>query len=176
MKDGVVHGRGFNRWDNGKTYEGEWRHGECDGWGVTRWPDGEWFEGLYRGDRRTRGACHSADGVYVLDGEWAWNGAAHTGQMQGWGVRRQVKTGGNVTTMETVYEGQWEEHNWHGCGTWHSPDGSGDMYHGQFDHGKRSGTGSMLFGGTGGGSYVGEWKDDVFHGRGVRIWGDGTRH
>ncbi|KAH3758473.1 hypothetical protein Pelo_9725 [Pelomyxa schiedti] len=77
----------------------------------------------------------------------------------------------------TVYEGEWESDEWNGCGTWYSPH-TGDIYHGQFDHNKRSGYGRILFGDAklGGGSYVGGWKDDVFHGRGVRIWDDGTRY
>ncbi|KAH3760318.1 hypothetical protein Pelo_7859 [Pelomyxa schiedti] len=80
--------------------------------------------------------------------------------------------------LETVYEGEWDSYQWHGVGTWRSPDGSGDIYHGQFDHGKKSGTGRMLFGDSsqGGGSYVGEWKDDAFHGRGVRLWANGDRY
>ncbi|KAH3723373.1 hypothetical protein Pelo_17924 [Pelomyxa schiedti] len=75
----------------------------------------------------------------------------------------------------TVYEGEWDRDKWHGVGTWVSPDGSGDIYHGQFDHGKKCGTGSILFG-AGGGSYVGEWKADVFHGRGARLWANGDRY
>ncbi|KAH3723352.1 hypothetical protein Pelo_17945 [Pelomyxa schiedti] len=73
--------------------------------------------------------------------------------------------------MAMVYEGEWDSHKWHSVGTWMSPDGSGDIYHGQFDHGMKCGTGSILFG-AGGGSYVGE----VFHGRGVRLWANGDRY
>ncbi|KAH3731596.1 hypothetical protein Pelo_17571 [Pelomyxa schiedti] len=51
----------------------------------------------------------------------------------------------------------------------------GDIYHGQIDHSKKCGTGSILFG-AGGGSYVGEWKDNVFHGQGVRLWANGDRY
>ncbi|KAH3731703.1 hypothetical protein Pelo_17464 [Pelomyxa schiedti] len=197
--EGALHGRRSYVYDTGSTYEGEWRNEKRDGWGVYRRFDGEWFEGLYRADRRKRGTCHSQSGVDVWDGEWVWNDAAGGTQMQGWGVQRRVVNnmgtsnggGGGAAaatvetdrtrcsdmrgSMQTVYEGEWEEHKWHGRGTWHSPDGTGDMYHGQFDHGKRSGYGSILFGCTGG-SYVGGWKDDVFHGKGARIWGDGTRY
>ncbi|KAH3762788.1 hypothetical protein Pelo_5367 [Pelomyxa schiedti] len=83
-----------------------------------------------------------------------------------------TKGGATVKMVVTVYEGEWDRGKWHGVGTWVSPDGSGDIYHGQFDHGKKCGTGSILFG-AGGGSYVGEWKDDVFHGWGVRLWANG---
>ncbi|KAH3714385.1 hypothetical protein Pelo_19105 [Pelomyxa schiedti] len=182
MKDGVRHGRGFWRRDNGDTYEGEWHNDKRDGWGVYHFLDGDWFEGLYRGDRK-RGTYHSKNGVDVFDGDWAWKDNPE--HAQGWGVQRRVANnmgtnngdGSAERTVETVYEGQWKGHKWHGCGTWHSPE-TGDIYHGEFDHGKRSGYGRMLFGDDKwcGGSYVGGWKDDVFHGRGVRIWDDGTRY
>ncbi|KAH3705975.1 hypothetical protein Pelo_19477 [Pelomyxa schiedti] len=82
--------------------------------------------------------------------------------------------GGATGAMAMMYEGEWDSHKWHSVGTWMSPDGSGDIYHGQFDHSMKCGTGSILFG-AGGGSYVGEWKDDVLHGRGVRLWANGDR-
>ncbi|KAH3722610.1 2-isopropylmalate synthase [Pelomyxa schiedti] len=171
-KDGVRHGRGFLRCADGYTYEGEWHNGERDGWGVCHWGNGDWFEGLFRGGHRKRGEDHSKNGV--LDGEWVRNGTNTSSQMQGWGVQRAVRTRDSVATMETVYEGGWEGSKWHGSGTWHSPD-HGDIYHGQFDHGKRSGTGRMLLRHPGG-SLVGCFKNDMFHGRGVRIWEDGTRY
>ncbi|KAH3732461.1 2-isopropylmalate synthase [Pelomyxa schiedti] len=184
-KDGVSHGRGFMRWPGGNTYEGEWHNGKYDGWGVYRGADGSCREGLWRGARFNRGTFYSQNGVDVLDGEW--NDTADAHQMQGWGVQRRVAdamgttahqhSGKTTRSVDTVYEGEWDRGQWHGCGTWHSPV-TGDIYHGQFDHGKRSGYGRILLGDTklGGGSYVGGWKDDMFHGRGVRIWDDGTRY
>ncbi|KAH3722679.1 hypothetical protein Pelo_18615 [Pelomyxa schiedti] len=97
--------------------------------------------------------------------------------MQGWGVQRRTSTGPRAV-VTTVYEGEWDRGQWHGSGTWWSPDGSGGIYHGTFDHGKRTGQGRMLFGDNsqGGGSYVGEWNDDMFRGRGVRLWANGDRY
>ncbi|KAH3766612.1 TIR protein [Pelomyxa schiedti] len=182
-KNGVRHGRGFQRWDNGDTYEGEWHKGQCDGWGVFHWARGDWFEGLFRGGHSQRGTIHSRGGCVEWEGEWRTTEK----NPAFWGVERRAKktetTGdGHATaTVDNVYNGQWDGYKWNGCGTWHSPD-TGDIYHGQFDHGKRSGTGRMLFGGDnksegdGGGSYIGEWKDDMFHGRGVRLWANGDRY
>ncbi|KAH3731420.1 hypothetical protein Pelo_17749 [Pelomyxa schiedti] len=110
---------------------------------------------------------HDSNSVDVRDGEWVYNATANYHEMQGWGA--------TVKMVVMVYEGEWDRHQWHGVGMWRSPDGSGDIYHGQFDHGKKCGTGSILFG-AGGGSYVGEWKDDVFHGRGVRLWANSDRY
>ncbi|KAH3762786.1 radial spoke head protein [Pelomyxa schiedti] len=197
-RDNKRHGRGSHRWPNGTTYDGEWHADKRDGWGVYRWPEGSWYEGLWRGENWERGAFHHENGVDVFEGAWS-----QAVEMQGWGVQRRTVNGNSsnnskssnrksVTTaaaaaasstprtsdvimMETVYEGEWDRDKWHGRGTWRSPDGSGDLYHGKFENGKRSGNGSMLFGGDGG-SYVGEWKNDKFHGQGVRLWANGDRY
>ncbi|KAH3767218.1 2-isopropylmalate synthase [Pelomyxa schiedti] len=185
-RDDKRHGRGASRTHDGDAYDGEWLAGAADGWGTLRHADGSWYEGLWRAGSWKWGTWHH--GVDEVEGEW--NG----GPKQGWGVQRRKRenttntttnNNNNVTNnnnnnnvmmmmMDTVYEGEWDRNQWHGVGMWRSPDGSGDMYHGVFDHGRRSGTGSMMFGC--GGSYVGRWKDDVFHGRGARIWEDGTRY
>ncbi|KAH3762782.1 radial spoke head protein [Pelomyxa schiedti] len=182
-RGGVQHGRGVQKWANGAKYEGEWHVGKWDGWGVYLQADGCWFEGLWRENHLKRGTWHHANSVDVKDGEWAWNATKKLNEMQGWGVQRRTTTKGGATGMETVYEGGWDSHKWHGVGTWRSPDGSGDIYRGQFDHGMKCGTGSILFGGGGdggnnskGGSYVGGWKDNAFHGRGVRLWANGDRY
>ncbi|KAH3732254.1 2-isopropylmalate synthase [Pelomyxa schiedti] len=184
--NGAMNGRGLLKWPNGGTWEGEWLNGKKDGWGVAHRADGRWYEGLYRDNHWKRGTWHDNNGVDVRDGEWVWNATANGYDMQGWGVQRRMTTkgGSTVKMVVTVYEGEWDSDKWHGVGTWISPDGSGDIYHGQFYHGMKCGTGSILFGGgnnsnpegSGGGSYVGEWKDDVFHGRGVRLWANGDRY
>ncbi|KAH3767856.1 phosphatidylinositol-4-phosphate 5-kinase [Pelomyxa schiedti] len=175
--NGAMTGRGVLKWSDGGTCEGEWLNNKRDGWGVAHWTDGSWLEGLWRDDHWKRGTWHHSNSVDVRDGEWVWNATANGNDMQGWGVQRRMTTKGGATVkmVVTVYEGEWDRNKWHGVGTWKSPDGSGDIYHGQFDHGKKCGTGSILFG-AGGGSYVGEWKDDVFHGRGVRLWANGDRY
>ncbi|KAH3731828.1 phosphatidylinositol-4-phosphate 5-kinase [Pelomyxa schiedti] len=180
-RDGQKHGRGVFRWSDGVAFDGECNNGYIDGWGVCLWPDGASYEGLWRNGCRKRGTWRSSNGAEVRDGEWVHNLVTKECEMEGWGVlRRKVPRGagsGGGEIMVTVYEGEWEANKWHGWGTWRSPM-TGDIYCGQFDQQVRCGKGSMLFGGEGdkGGMYVGEWRDDMFHGRGVRIWGDGTRY
>ncbi|KAH3731432.1 2-isopropylmalate synthase [Pelomyxa schiedti] len=169
----VKHGRGVHKWPSGGTYEGEWHNGKRDGWGVYHYAEGARFEGLWRDGRRAKGRLRNSNKVDVKDGEWAFHNAQRGSVMQGWGVQRR-KVGGDGDAMETVYEGEWDSDQWHGRGTWRSLEGLGDIYHGVFDHGKKSGNGSMLYGT--GGTYVGEWKDDMFHGRGVRLWANGDRY
>ncbi|KAH3731540.1 cell end marker Tea1 [Pelomyxa schiedti] len=152
---------------------------KSDGWAVNHYANGSWYEGLWRDAKWKRGSWHHKTDIY--EGEWGWNETAKVHEMQGWGVQRKTQVDSEHGATTTVYEGEWDRDKWHGSGTWRSPDGSGDTYHGTFDHGKRSGNGSMLFGGDGdnnqvGGSYVGEWKGDMFHGRGVRLWANGDRY
>ncbi|KAH3758475.1 2-isopropylmalate synthase [Pelomyxa schiedti] len=174
-KDGLMHGRGLHTAASGSTYIGEWHKGMADGWGVRRSASGGWHEGLYRDCELKRGTWHDGNGVDVWDGEWVWKATTNQYEMQGWGVQRRTVTIRGATAIDTVYEGEWDRNRWHGIGTWRSPDGSGDIYHGTFENGKRSGAGSILFGG-GGGSYGGEWKNDMSHGQGVRLWANGDRY
>ncbi|KAH3731629.1 hypothetical protein Pelo_17544 [Pelomyxa schiedti] len=123
--DGKPDGRGTLKWPDGGTYDGVWLNGDTTGRGVYKWPDGSTCEGEWLNDKR--------DGGGVCKG----------GQSRG----------GATGAMVTVYEGEWDRGKWHGVGMWKSPDGLGDIYHGQFDHGMKCGTGRILFGG--GGDYGG---------------------
>ncbi|KAH3762685.1 MORN motif protein [Pelomyxa schiedti] len=193
------HGRGLFKWPDGGTYDGEWYQDLRDGWGTRGnsthgGGGGGWFEGLLRGNHWRMGTWHHHNGADVRHGEWAWNDTTNANEVHGWGVQRTVSFGagaanartgaGRGEVVETVYEGEWDRDQWHGWGMWRSP-ATGDIYYGQFGHGKRSGTGRMLFcarggqgegWGGGGGSYDGEWRDDMFHGRGVRLWANGDRY
>ncbi|KAH3742791.1 Dual specificity mitogen-activated protein kinase kinase 6 [Pelomyxa schiedti] len=192
---GLRDGRGACAWkataaSSPMLYDGEWREDKRDGWGTWRSGVGAGasspcFEGLWRDDSWSRGTWRQ-DGVDEWHGDWVCNSEKQAYEMQGWGVQRRKKAGGErgggdcgTAAMVTVYEGEWSGNKWHGRGTWISP-ANGDMYHGQFVQGRRCGTGRMLFGAGGdtggGGSYVGGWEDDKFHGRGVRIWENGDRY
>ncbi|KAH3767222.1 2-isopropylmalate synthase [Pelomyxa schiedti] len=164
-------GTGTCTWEGGNTYTGEWRDNKKHGRGAQRWGDGSTYEGEWRNGKR-----------------------------EGWGVGHYAKESGEREA--SWYEGLWRDERWK-RGTWHTCN-TGDVYEGEwvwndtkwmgsaeearrglarntgdgFDHGKKSGNGRMLFGDShaGGGSYVGEWKDDKFHGRGVRLWANGDRY
>ncbi|KAH3742505.1 hypothetical protein Pelo_16094 [Pelomyxa schiedti] len=85
----------------------------------------------------------------------------------------------NATEWVTVYEGEWNNGQRHGKGTWRSL--SGTIYCGEWDHNVMSGTGRMLIGENDplndpGGSYVGGMRDDKFYGEGERVWSNGDRY
>ncbi|KAH3766785.1 hypothetical protein Pelo_1353 [Pelomyxa schiedti] len=135
------------------TYDGEWGDANKHGPGVNMWYEGRW-SGL---GSLTKPTWYYKKGE-VKDGEW------NQTPQDGWGVQRRQMGGERVA----VYEGELDGDKWHGRGTWRSPDGWSDIYRRMFDHGKKNGNGRMLY--RDGGSYVGEWKDDMFHG-----WGDFAR-
>ncbi|KAH3761305.1 membrane occupation and recognition nexus protein MORN1 [Pelomyxa schiedti] len=186
FKQKARHGHGVCKDADGGTYNGDWVSERRQGWGVQHYACGSWYQGQWAMGTWVRGTYHDSNKVDVKYGEWKWDfvmehileGYVPPDEfyLQGWGVQgREVnRLDGSGSTMVAVYEGEWDRNEWHGKGTWVSPDGSGDIYHGMWDHGKRSGAGKMVFGE--GGSYIGEWKDNKFHGRGVRLWANGDRY
>jgi len=73
------------------------------------------------------------------------------------------------------YEGQWKADIQHGRGrqTW----SDGRVYEGQFENGKFSGTGRMVWHTQKGLlTYEGEYKDDLKQGKGKFVWADGRTY
>ncbi|KAH3722783.1 Morn repeat protein [Pelomyxa schiedti] len=167
-RDDNRHGRGVYTWPDGSTYNGEYRNGSRDGWGTHALADGSSYQGLWRDGNWEVGTWFTNGDADVYDGDWAYNVDAEAHEMQGRGFH---------TGKDAAYDGEWDRNEWHGLGTWESQK-TDDIYSGMFDHGKKSGRGKMLFANNnqGGGSYVGEWKDDMFHGQGVRLWANGDRY
>ncbi|KAH3723085.1 2-isopropylmalate synthase [Pelomyxa schiedti] len=147
-------GRGKLTWQGPggqHTYDGDWRDGLKHGRGTYTWPDG-----------------------VTYDGEWNNN------KFDGW-ESAAAKLNQAAAVMVTVYEGWWNNGQRHGHGMWRSPE-TGTIYCGEWDHDVMSGTARMLIGDNStlhhdpGGSYVGERKNDEFHGEGVRLWSNGDRY
>mmetsp|Transcript_32025 Transcript_32025/g.75078 ORF Transcript_32025/g.75078 Transcript_32025/m.75078 type:complete len:231 (+) Transcript_32025:51-743(+) len=94
--------------------------------------------------------------------------STYTGQMvngrrQGYGLWQS--RGGQ-------YDGQWRHDIQHGFGKQRWSDGR--LYEGQFEDGKFSGEGKMVWiTQRGEMTYEGQYKDDVKHGRGKFTWADG---
>ena len=72
---GTMHG--FGKWtgkgvDTGRSYTGEWSHGQHDGRGIYEWPDGGRYEGEYRqGMRSGSGILWLPGRGRCFDGTWA---------------------------------------------------------------------------------------------------------
>ncbi|KAH3764064.1 Morn repeat protein [Pelomyxa schiedti] len=169
IRDGTgTHGRGLYTWPDGSTYNGEYSKGDRDGWGTHTLADGSRYQGLWSRGNWDVGTWFTEGNTEIYNGYWEYNESAEAHEMQVWGVH---------VGKALEYEGGWDRNEWHGHGTWRSRE-TGDIYCGMFDHGKKSGRGKMLFGATnqGGGSYIGGWQSDMFHGKGVRLWANGDRH
>jgi hypothetical protein len=53
MSTGLPHGNGKMVYeDDGRTYDGDWRHGRWHGWGSATFSNGDAFEGYYKYDQR----------------------------------------------------------------------------------------------------------------------------
>ena len=45
MVDGNPHGKGIYKWEDGRSYDGEWIHNKIYGYGEYKWPDGKVYKG-----------------------------------------------------------------------------------------------------------------------------------
>lgn len=95
----------------------------------------------------------------------------------------------NNSMAGECYTGQWDKDTWHGYGTLTFGYGTGDMYVGQFNYGKKEGRGTFTYksndnfdcpvqlisfaqkDGSFFAEYTGDWKDDKRNGAGKCIFG-----
>ena len=131
--NGMFHGFGTKKFEDGMVYKGEWQKNTRHGLGTCTFPDGTTFEGEFFADSRegvgrscspegkvflgvfSRNNIQSGRGYSVLsdgsvyDGEWA------AGSKHGKGVHR--------LTDGSVYEGTWRKDQLHGPGKITTPTG-----------------------------------------------------
>ena len=84
------HGRGVMKWDNGITYDGDWRDGVYDGYGKKSYSRGGGYAGMWRTGKR------QGQGVSFYDGKWGyeqWEGSFVDDKPHGEGVM-VVREGG----------------------------------------------------------------------------------
>jgi S1-C subfamily serine protease len=88
---------------------------------------------------------------------------------------------GTLTQATGTYVGDYQHNMPHGKGTWTSTDYSNDegivrgqRYVGEWELGKRSGWGTLLF--NYGDKYVGEFKVDQLNGQGTYFWSNGPTY
>jgi len=157
---GMPHGVGRMVYeDDGRTFEGDWRHGRWHGHGRATFANGDSYEGEYRFDQRHgRGLyCWSDgriyDGTFSEDkrhgkGAFKWpDGATYQGDF----VQGQREGHGRYTFSDGgYYVGSWIDGRYDGFGECHWEDGR---------------------------TYKGEWKTGMAHGQGVETYPDGrVRH
>jgi hypothetical protein len=78
MKD--IHGRGVNKWKDGRIYSDTWVANKMDGTGVFTWPDRKKYVGSYSGDNK-----HSY-GVFLWPDWKKFEGCWSNGKQHGYGM------------------------------------------------------------------------------------------
>lgn len=97
--------------------------------------------------------------------EERYEGTMNGGKMNGRGVL--------TFPNGMAYDGEFKDNNFHGKGR--LVFANGDVYEGTFVDDDRSGQGTLTLAG-GGGSYVGQWKEDMPNGHGVLKRADGKTY
>ena len=70
---GLPHGRGRMEWENGISFDGEWKGGLFDGFGKKAYSKGGGYEGMWRAGKREGWGTSYYDGKFGYDrweGEW----------------------------------------------------------------------------------------------------------
>ena len=171
---------------DGTKYVGEWRNDKAHGQGTTTFADGNKYVGEYRdGSYHGQGAFTFADGSGYV-GEWRdgrpngqgtktfADGTVQEGIYKDGEFKYAQKASSTVTALPPCPKDQSQRfHNCVGTGTYED----GGEYVGEWRDNKYHGQGTFTFGPStqwAGEKYVGEWKDDAFHGQGTYTFADGT--
>jgi len=152
-------GRGVVTWNDGSSYDGEWKDGRRAGLGSQTYANGRKYVGQWK-----RNKIHGR-GVFTWPNGVMYNGLFRKNQRHGSGL--QTYPDG------TSFEGEFEYGAFKmGVFTW--PDGR--VYRGKFNKkGKKEGLGMKVWPNTAD-KYEGTWKNDKCHGTGIRTFASGDRY
>lgn len=122
-------------------------------------PDGEKADGADT-------AAGKANVVTCKDGSTYEGQMSSSGLREGYGIRK---------SLTSEYVGEWKADQQHGKGKQKWTDGR--VYEGQFDEGRFSGEGRMVWSTPKGLLvYEGQYRDDLKHGMGKFVWADGRTY
>lgn len=94
FENGIMHGKGTYYWVGGIIYTGEYEHGKRTGVGILRWPDGTVYTGAFDEGHIT------GDGMYAWTDGSSFVGSFLDGNYHGYGVY--------TAADGTITEGYWE--------------------------------------------------------------------
>mmetsp|Transcript_1700 Transcript_1700/g.3664 ORF Transcript_1700/g.3664 Transcript_1700/m.3664 type:complete len:684 (+) Transcript_1700:94-2145(+) len=157
---GMPHGLGRMVYEeDGRIFEGDWRHGRWHGYGKATFSNGDAYDGEYKFDQR------HGKGVY----KWA-DGRIFDGQFS-----EDKRHGHGIFTWPdgAVYDGDFVNGQRQGHGKYRFADGG--EYVGSWHGGRYSGFGTCTW--EDGRRYRGEWRNGMAHGRGTETYPNGAvRH
>lgn len=145
---------------SGNEFSGEMHEGIIHGQGKYTWTDlGASYTGSFNW-----GSLSGTGRIEWKDGS-SYEGGVLNGIRNGQGIYRCAQP------KPFVYEGGWENGQFHGEGTcWYGEQGCNHHYVGEFQHGQREGKGTMYY--PTGNIYEGEWHLGKRHGQGKFTWAE----
>ncbi len=151
-----LNGYGFYRFDNGQTYEGQFKDGYYNGYGVYTWPNGQAHAGQWKvGKRDGEATCYYQGGTF---GQAIFaNDAFVSGYNELFG-----------TTGES-YKGYLKNGKFEGYGEYRFP--TGERYLGMWSGGVLSGLVKHF--GADGSTFIGYYSDGKRNGKGLDVTADG---
>lgn len=150
LVNGLFEGRGQQYWENGDTYNGEYKKGLYNGFGVLTTSEYV-YEGFFEN------GLMNGEGVLKLKSGSSFYGTFRNGYLNGMG--RIVYQNGDKYEGNVVYDMK------SGAGTYTKK--NGDIYVGNFDNDMFNGFGTYYE--TNGNYYIGEFLDNFFNGYGKYV-------
>jgi len=169
-----------NIYDNGDTYEGEWRDGNRDGKGRYVSVSGWYYEGGWKENKKHGQGKYVRKDGNVYEGEWldgkrngegkytCANDYVYQGQ---WKDDKRNGPGKIVREDGSSYEGGWKDDKMHGQGKYIFDDME-CFYEGQYKNGKKHGVGK--YANENGIVYEGEYKNGKKDGQGIHTSPNGS--
>ncbi|MDY6919329.1 MAG: C13 family peptidase [Pseudomonadota bacterium] len=156
--EGVAHGWGTLRWNNGDEYQGQFADGLMQGHGSFDSPQRYRYAGQFH-----QGVMHGQGEIHFS------NGSHYSG-----GFRQGVISGNGIWAVpgDHVYSGQLRHDRYHGRGQIQYD--NGDRYQGRFVDGEFHGTGVYIT--DAGDRYSGDFAGGIFSGKGALTHSDGSEH
>ena len=189
FKDGAFHGFGIATFASGNMYVGEYLDGKRTGQGTYHYADGDDHVGGYKDNKR------HGQGTYTFGPDSEWAGDEYVG---GYKDNKRIGQGTYTFANGSKWVGEWENDYRNGYGIYYNVDGSvyqegifkDDVFlyaqkksksDSQLPNcvGQRSAAWQNCFGTyifSSGSKYVGEFRDDKFHGQGTYTYGDGEKY
>ena len=165
--DRLPNGKGILVYKNGKTFYGNFEHGEMQGLGLLEYPKDDSSKRIFLAGKFQN---NKANGNATL----VWDDAFHYGEfvddsITGWGLRSWDTQG--------IYKGYWKNNERSGSGT--SYYANGNIFEGEFMGNKKNGKGTFTFAlnNTDNAlSYEGDFEEDDKSGFGTFKWKDGAKY